>query len=108
MSAADAWAIGWSFVKGFVTSSVFILALFIGFCVIVGLTKLKRTAGHAPVIRSLDERISGQPMTYLSPTAPHGPADSRRPPPSLTACLANCTRRPVRPCMPRAKGSSNQ
>jgi acid phosphatase family membrane protein YuiD len=64
------------FVKGFLSSSVFVLALFIGFCVVVGFTKLKRTAGgSAPVVKSLDERLSRQPMTYLPPDAPRGPAD---------------------------------
>ena len=52
------------------------LVLFIGFCVIVGFTKTKVTAGgNAPVVKSLDERISRQPMHYLSPTDPRGPAD---------------------------------
>jgi len=62
-------------VQGFLSSSLFVLALFIGFCVIVGFTKTKRTAGHAPVIKSLDEAISHEPMHYLPPTAPRGPAD---------------------------------
>ena len=78
MSPADAWAIVWGllhFLLGLITSSAFILALFIGFCVIVGLTKLKTTAGKTPIVKSLDERISHQPMMYLSPTAPRGPAD---------------------------------
>jgi len=64
------------FVKGFVASSAFVLALFIGFCVVVGFTKMKKTAGGAaPVIKSLDERLTKQPMAYLLPTAPRGPAD---------------------------------
>jgi hypothetical protein len=64
------------FLKGATSSSVFILALFIGFCLIVGLTKLKKTSGgSAMVVKSLDERISHRPMVYLSPSAPHGPAD---------------------------------
>jgi hypothetical protein len=64
------------FLKGATSSSVFILALFIGFCLIVGLTKLKKTSGGtAMVVKSLDERISHRPMAYLSPSAPHGPAD---------------------------------
>ena len=47
------------------------LALFIGFCVIFGFTKTKKTAGgRALVVKSLDERISHQPMAYLSPSAP--------------------------------------
>ncbi len=62
-------------VQGFLTSSLFILALFIGFCVLVGFTKTKRTAGNAPVVKSLDEALDHQPMVYLAPTAPRGPAD---------------------------------
>ena len=32
------------------------------------------------VVKSLDERISHQPMVYLAPTAPRGPADQLRAP----------------------------
>jgi len=68
-------------VEGLAASTVFVLVLFIGFCVVAGFTKLKRTAGgSAPVVKSLDERISHQPMEYLSPTAPRGPADQLRSP----------------------------
>ena len=68
-------------IKGLTFSAVFILALFIGFCVIVGFTKTKKTAGgRAPVIKSLDERVTHQPMAYLAPTAPRGPADQLRAP----------------------------
>jgi hypothetical protein len=63
------------FLEGFGLSTVFILALFIGFCVVVGFTKLKRTAGSGLIIKSLDEVVSHQPMVYLTPTAPRGPAD---------------------------------
>ncbi len=67
--------------KGLGASTVFVLALFIGFCVVVGFTKLKRTAGgKALVVKSLDERISHQPMAYFPPTAPRGPADQLRAP----------------------------
>ena len=63
-------------VKGLTVSSVFVLVLFIGFCVIVGFTKTKKTAGGAAaVIKSLDERLTHQPMAYLPPTAPRGHAD---------------------------------
>ena len=86
MNTADAWAIAWGFVQGFVSSSTFVLALFIGFCVLVGLTKLKRTSGgSAPVVKSLDERISHQPMVYLPPTVPRGPVDQLRSPELLEA-----------------------
>ena len=44
------------------------LVLFIGFCVVVGFTKTKKTAGgSAAVVKSLDERITHQPMVYLAP-----------------------------------------
>jgi acid phosphatase family membrane protein YuiD len=73
---SDALTLGIGFLKGFTSSSLFLLALFIGFCVIIGFTKLKRTAGGtARVVKSLDERLSKQPMVYLLPTAPRGPAD---------------------------------
>ena len=68
-------------IKGLTFSAVFVLALFIGFCVLVGFTKTKRTAGgRATVIKSLDERLTHLPMAYLSPTAPRGPADQLRAP----------------------------
>lgn len=66
--------------QGVLSSTAFILALFIGFCIIVGLTKTKRTAGNVPVIKSLDETISHAPMIYLTPGAPRGPADQLRAP----------------------------
>jgi hypothetical protein len=53
-----------------------VLALFIGFCVLFGFTKLKKTAGGgAMVVKSLDEMISHRPMAYLKPTDPRGPSD---------------------------------
>ncbi len=62
-------------VQGLASSTVFVLVLFIGFCVIVGFTKTKRTAGNAPVVKSLEEAISRRPVQYLRPTDPRGPAD---------------------------------
>ena len=67
--------------QGLGVSTVFVLVLFIGFCVVVGFTKTKKTAGGtALVVKSLDERISHQPMEYFAPTAPRGPADQLRAP----------------------------
>jgi len=72
--------------QGLGASTVFVLVLFIGFCVIVGFTKTKKTAGgRAVVIKSLDERITHQPMAYLAPTAPRGPADQLKAPELLEA-----------------------
>jgi hypothetical protein len=67
--------------QGLGASTVFVLVLFIGFCVVFGFTKTMKTAGgSARVVKSLDERITHQPMVYLSPTAPRGPADQLRAP----------------------------
>jgi hypothetical protein len=65
-------------VGGLTFSSVFVLVLWIGFCVIVGFTKTKRTAGGGPVIKSLDEAVSHQAVHYMAPTDPRGPADQLR------------------------------
>ena len=72
-------------IEGGTSIAVFVLVLFIGFCVVVGFTKLKKTAGEAMVIKSLDERVSHKPMEYLAPTAPRGPADQLRAPELLEA-----------------------
>lgn len=76
----DAVQIAIGALQGLASTTVFVLALFIGFCVVVGFTKLKRTAGNAPVVKSLDERITHRPMAYLPPDAPRGPADQLHPP----------------------------
>jgi hypothetical protein len=69
------------FVQGFGASTVFVLVLFIGFCVVVGFAKTKQTAGgNARVVKSLDEVVTRQPMRYLLPTAPRGPADQLKAP----------------------------
>jgi hypothetical protein len=67
--------------QGLASSTVFVLVLFIGFCVVFGFLKTKATAGgNAKVVKSLDERISHRPMVYFAPTAPRGPADQLRAP----------------------------
>lgn len=72
--------------QGLGVSTAFVLVLFIGFCVLVGFTKTKKTAGgSAVVVKSLDERITHQPMAYLAPTAPRGPADQLKAPELLEA-----------------------
>jgi hypothetical protein len=85
MSAADIQQFAIGAITGLTSSAVFVLALFIGFCVVVGLTKLKKTAGNSMVIKSLDEQITRLPMVYLAPTAPHGPADQLGSPELLEA-----------------------
>jgi hypothetical protein len=78
---SDVWQIAIGAVQGLASSTVFVLVLFIGFCVVIGFTKLKKTSGgSAMVVKSLDERISHRPMAYLSPAAPRGPADQLKSP----------------------------
>jgi acid phosphatase family membrane protein YuiD len=82
----DALQIAIGALQGLGASTVFILLLFIGFCVAFGFTKTKKTAGgSAKVVKSLDERLSHQPMTYFPPTAPRGPADQLHSPELLEA-----------------------
>jgi hypothetical protein len=63
------------FVIGFASSSVFVLALFIGFCVAFGFYKTQRTSGNKRIVKSLDEAVNRQAVVYLTPKAPRGPAD---------------------------------
>jgi acid phosphatase family membrane protein YuiD len=86
VSAAEIQQLVLGVVQGVASSTVFILALFIGFCVVVGFTKLKKTAGGgAMVVKSLDERMTHKAMEYLSPSAPHGPIDQLHSPELLEA-----------------------
>ena len=65
---------------GLGVSTVFLLALFIGFCVLLNFPKLRRSTRHSLVHRSLDERLKGTPTVYLLPDAPRGPADQLKTP----------------------------
>jgi hypothetical protein len=85
MNPTEIWPLVFGVLKGIVSSTAFVLALFIGFCVAFGFTKLKRTAGGTMVVKSLDEQITHQPMSYLAPSAPHGPADQLKAPELLEA-----------------------
>ena len=88
MSAAEIQQLVFGTIQGLASSTVFVLLLFIGFCVLVGFTKLKKTAGGgARVVKSLDETISHRPMEYLKPSAPHGPIDQLRSPELLEGAV---------------------
>jgi len=80
MTPSEAIQLAIGTVQGLTVSAVGVLVIFIGFCVLVGFTKTKRTAGNAPVVKSLDESVSHQPVDYLPPTAPRGPADQLKAP----------------------------
>ena len=85
MSPTEIQQLAFGVVQGLASSTVFILGLFIGFCVIVGLTKLKKTSGGVMVVKSLDEQMTHKPMVYLHPTDPQGPIDQLRSPELLEA-----------------------
>lgn len=80
MTTADIWPLVTGAIQGLLSSTVFVLVLFIGFCVLVGFTKLKKTAGNARVVKSLDEAVTHQPVAYLGPNAPRGPSDQLQAP----------------------------
>ncbi len=58
-------------------STVFVLVLFLGFCIILGFPKLRPTAGRrSMVIRSLEEKVGQEAFArYMPPDAPRGPVD---------------------------------
>ncbi len=55
-------------------STAALLALFIGFCLLFNLSKLRPSGRHSKVVRGLDELL-GTPQRYLPPDAPWGPVD---------------------------------
>ena len=66
-------------VQGIGMSTVFLLAVFVGFCVLVGYTKHRTIGKGSLVVRSLDDRL-GTGARYLSPDVPRGPADQLKTP----------------------------
>ena len=65
--------------QGLGFSTVFLLAVFVGFCVLVGFTKFRPIDKRSPVVRSLDDRL-GSGARYLPPSVPRGPADQLKTP----------------------------
>jgi hypothetical protein len=65
-------------------SSIVLLALFVGFCVLLNFPKLRPSGRQSRVVRSLDEAL-GRPEAYLAPDAPRGPADQLSTPELLEA-----------------------
>jgi hypothetical protein len=70
--------------QGLVVSTGVLLALFIGFCVILNLPKLRPSGRHSRVVRSLDEAV-GRTQQYLPPDAPRGRTDQLKTPELLEA-----------------------
>ena len=59
------------------SSTVFVLALFLGFCIILGFPKLRATAGRKSMTtKSLDELVGQEKFAeYLPASAPRGVID---------------------------------
>jgi len=71
---------------GLTVSTVFLLALFVGFCVVAGFSKFRRIGPDSLVYRNLVDQMDETDQTnigsfhYLSPDAPRGQADQLRTP----------------------------
>ncbi len=60
--------------QGLLVSTGVLLLLFVGFCVLFNLPKLRPSGRHSRVVRGLDEAI-GVRQTYLLADAPRGRVD---------------------------------
>ena len=74
MSASDVFNLIVSTVQGAGIGAVFLLVLFIGFCLVLGFVKLRPSGPKTLTVRSLDEAL-GEPVKYLTPDAPRGTTD---------------------------------
>ena len=77
MSSADIVNLVVGTLTGILTSTAFVLALFLGFCIILGFPKLRPTTGRrSMVVKSLEEKVGQEAFVrYLLPGAPRGPVD---------------------------------
>ena len=74
MSPSDIQNLVIGAVQGLGVGAVFVLVLFIGFCVVLGFSKFRHSGPKTLTVRSLEESL-GQPARYLPPDAPRGPSD---------------------------------
>lgn len=65
--------------QGLGVSTLAVLVLFVGFCILFNLPKLRSSGRHTRVVRGLDELV-GERQTFLPPDAPRGPVDQLRTP----------------------------
>jgi hypothetical protein len=70
--------------QGLILSSIAVLVLLIGFCVLLTIPKMRASGPRSRVVRSLDE-VVGTAQPYLRPDAPRGRADQLRTPELLEA-----------------------
>ena len=79
MSISEIQSIVVAAVTGLVSSTAFLLALFVGFVFLAGLPKLRKRTKASMVVRNLAEQMEGE-THYLPADAPRGPADQLRTP----------------------------
>jgi len=84
MSATEIQSLVLGALQGLATTTGFILVLWIGFCVVFGLTKFRTSGRGTRTFRGLDELV-GKPTTFLSPDTPRGYADQLHTPELLEA-----------------------
>ena len=70
--------------QALLVSALAVVAVFLGFSLLVNLPKLRRSGGHSRVVRGLEEVVGGR-QTYLAPDAPRGTVDQLRTPELLEA-----------------------
>jgi hypothetical protein len=82
MTSADAMNLVIGALTAVGASTVFVLALFLGFCIILGFPKLRPTTGRrSMVVKSLEETVGQDAFArYMLPDAPRGPIDVLRTP----------------------------
>jgi hypothetical protein len=90
MTSADAIELAVGTLTALGASTVFILALFLGFCIILGFPKLRPTSGRrSMVIKSLEETVGQERFVrYMLPDAPRGPVDVLKTPELLEKAQA--------------------
>jgi len=77
LSTADIVTLVTGTLTGILSSTVFVLGLFLGFCIILGFPKLRPTFGRkSMVVRSLDDLVGQESFArYLPASVPRGPVD---------------------------------
>jgi hypothetical protein len=75
VTAAEVMSLLVGLAQGLGVSTIFLLALFIGFCVVLGFPKLRPGGRKSRVVRSLDEMVADKPTRYLPADSPRGPVD---------------------------------
>ena len=79
MTSAEIQSLVFGLLQALIASSVFLVVVFVGFCVLAGFTKHRVIGKSSLVVRSLDDRV-GSGARFLAPAAPRGPADQLKTP----------------------------